>query len=205
MNQQIRRASFAFGILFAAGASLGLSACAPVVIGAAAGAGAAVAVSQGSDYENTPTDARIRAEIDRLWREESTSLYSEVNLQVQESRVLLSGRVAEPEARVTAVRLAWQAEGVAEVINEIGISDSSSLADTAQDEWITTQLRTQLLADGDIASTNYSVETVNGEVYMIGVAQDQAELNRALTHARNIAYVRRVLNYMRLKTDPPES
>lgn len=205
MNQQVRHALLAFGFLFAAGASLGLGACAPVVIGAAAGAGAAVAVSQESDYQNSPTDAQIRAEIDRLWREESTSLFSEVNLQVQQGRVLLSGRVAEPEARVTAVRLAWQAEGVAEVINEIGISDSSSLVDTAQDEWISTQLRAQLLADGDIASTNYSVETVNGEVYLIGVAQDQAELNRVLTHARNIAYVRRVLNYMRLKTDPPES
>lgn len=207
MIQQVRRTYIAFGILFAAGASLTLGACAPVVIG---GAAAGVAVSQDSGTEDSgtedsTTDAQIRAEIDRLWREESTSLYSGINLQVQEGRVLLSGRVPEPDARVTAVRLAWRAEGVAEVINEIEIGDESSLADTTRDEWITTQLRAQLLADGAIASTNYSIETVNSEVYLLGVAQDQAELDRALTHARNIAYVRRVRNYMRLKTDPPGS
>jgi osmotically-inducible protein OsmY len=213
MIQQMRRTYIAFGILFAAGASLTLGACAPVVIGgAAAGVAAGVAVSQESGIESqesgiedTAPDSQIRAEIDRLWREEGAALNSGINLQVQEGRVLLSGRVPEPEARVTAVRLAWQAEGVAEVINEIEIGDESSLADTTQDEWITTQLRAQLLADGTIASTNYSVETVNSEVYLLGVAQDQAELDRALSHARNIAYVRRVRNYMRLKTDPPGS
>ncbi len=226
MIQQVRRTYIAFGILFAAGASLTLGACAPVMIGgAAAGVAAGVAVSQGSDTEDsgtedsgtedsgtedsgtedTATDTQIRAEIDRLWREEGPAFYSGINLQVQEGRVLLSGRVPEPEARVTAVRLAWQAEGVAEVINEIEIGDESSLADTTQDEWIATQLRAQLLADGAIASTNYSIETVDSEVYLLGVAQDQAELDRALSHARNIAYVRRVRNYMRLKTDPPGS
>jgi osmotically-inducible protein OsmY len=213
MIQQMRRTYIGFGILFAAGASLTLGACAPVAIGgAAAGVAAGVAVSQGGGIESqesgikdTAPDSQIRAEIDRLWREEGPAFYSGINLQVQDGRVLLSGRVPEPEARVTAVRLAWQAEGVAEVINEIEIGDESSLADTTQDEWITTQLRAQLLADGAIASTNYSVETVNSEVYLLGVAQDQAELERALGHARNIAYVRRVRNYMRLKTDPPGS
>jgi len=217
MIQQMRRIYIAFGILFAAGASLMLGACAPVVIGgAAAGVAAGVAVSQGSGNESQESgiedtapdsapDSQIRAEIDRLWREEGSALPSGINLQVQDGRVLLSGRVPEPEARVTAVRLAWQAEGVAEVINEIEIGDESSFADTTQDEWITTQLRAQLLADGTIASTNYSIETVNSEVYLLGVAQDQAELDRALNHARNIAYVRRVRNYMRLKTDPPGS
>ncbi len=213
MIQQMRRTYIGFGILFAAGASLTLGACAPVVIGgAAAGVAAGVAVSQGGGIESqesgikdTAPNSQIRAEIDRLWREEGPAFYSGINLQVQDGRVLLSGRVPEPEARVTAVRLAWQAEGVAEVINEIEIGDESSLADTTQDEWITTQLRAQLLADGTIASTNYSIETVNSEVYLLGVAQDQAELGRALGHARNIAYVRRVRNYMRLKTDPPGS
>lgn len=214
MIQQVRRSSIAFGILFATGAGLTLGACAPVVVGAGAAAGVAagVAVSQDSGIESqeagiedAATDSQIQAEIGRLWRAESTSLYSGINLQVQEGRVLLSGRVPEPEARVTAVRLAWQAKGVAEVINELEIGDESSLGDTAHDEWITTQLRAQLLADGAIASTNYSIETVNAEVYLLGIAQDQAELDRALTHARNIAYVRRVRNYMRLKTDPPGS
>ncbi len=203
MTQQARRAVFSFGFLLAAGAGLVLGACTPVVVGAGVVAG--VGASQERGPEGAAADTKIRLEINRLWLEESTSLYGKINLQVQERRVLLTGQVPAPEARVTAVRLAWQAEGVAEVINEIELGDKSSLLDAARDEWIAAELRARLLADRAIASINYSIETVNGSVYLIGVAQDQAELDRALAHARDIAYVRRVLNYMRLKTDPPES
>jgi osmotically-inducible protein OsmY len=200
MHQHARRAFFSFGLLLAAGAGLALGACAPVVVGAGATAG--VAASQERGLKGAAIDTRIRFEINQLWFEESTSLYSKINLQVQERRVLLTGQVPAPEARVTAVRLAWQAEGVAEVINVIELSDKSSLLDAARDEWIAAELRARLLGDRAIASINYSIETVNGTVYLIGVAQNQAELDRALAHAADIAYVRRVLTYMRLKTDP---
>jgi osmotically-inducible protein OsmY len=198
MYPQARRTVFWFGLLIAAGASLTLGACTPVVVGVGVTAGVAAAQERG--LEGAAADTKIRLQINRLWLEESTSLYSRISLQVQEGRVLLTGQVPGPETRVTAVRLAWQAEGVAEVINEIELGDKSSLLDAARDEWIAAQLRARLLGDRAIASINYSIETVNGSVYLIGVARDQAELDRALGHARNIRYVRRVLNYMRLKT-----
>jgi len=200
MNPQARRAFFSFGLLLAAGANLALGACAPVVVGTGVAVG--VAASQERGLEGTASDTKTRLEIDRLWLAESTSLFSEIGLQVQEGRVLLTGQVPEPEARVTAVRLAWQAEDVIEVINEIVLGDQSSLSNAARDEWIAAQLRARLLGDAAIASINYSIETVNGSVYLIGIAQDQAELDRVIAYARNITYVRRVVNYMRLKTDP---
>ncbi len=198
MIQHARRAIFSFGLLLAAGASLTLGACAPVVVGTGVAVGVAAAQERG--LEVAASDTKIRLQINHLWLQESTSLYAKINLQVQEGRVLLSGQVPGPEARVTAVRLAWQADGVAEVINEIELGDTSSLLDAARDEWIATQLRARMLGDAAIASINYSIEVVNGSVYLIGIARDQAELDRVLAYARNISYVRRVLNYMRLKT-----
>jgi len=200
MTPQARRAVFSVGLLLAASAGLGLGACTPVVVGAGVTAGVAAAQERG--LTGAVADTKIRLQINRLWLQESAALYTKINLQVQDGRVLLSGQVPAPEARVTAVRLAWQAEGVAEVINEIGLGDTSSLLDAARDQWIAAELRARLLTDAAIASINYSIETVNGSVYLIGVAQDPAELDRALTHARSIRYVRRVLNYMRLKTAP---
>ncbi len=204
MYQQARRTIFSFGfsfaLLLAAGASLSLGACAPVVVGAGVTVGVAAAQERG--LKGAAIDTRIRLDISRRWLAESTSLYLKINLQVQEGRVLLTGQVAGPEARVTAVRLAWQAEGVAEVINEIELGDTSSLMDAARDEWIAAQLRARLVGDAAIASINYSIEVVNGSVYLIGIAQDQAELDRVIAYARNITYVRRVLDYMRLKTAP---
>ena len=200
MNQPRRRAILPWGLLLATAASLALGACAPAVVGAGAAAG--VAASQERGFKGAIADTEIRLEINHLWLQESTSLYRKVNLQVQEGRVLLTGQVPNPEARVTAVRLAWQAEGVREVINEIEVADTSSLLDAARDEWIATKLRARLLADAEVASINYSIESVNGALYLIGVAQDQAELDRVLAHARDIAYVRRVVTYVRLKSDP---
>jgi len=200
MNQRTRRTVFSIGLLLTAGAAMSLGACAPVLIGAGVVAG--VAATQERGIEGAASDTNIRLQINHLWLHESTSLYSQIGLQVQEGRVLLTGQVPEPEARVTAVRLAWQAEAVIEVINEIELGDKSSLSDAARDEWIGAQLRARLLGDAAVASINYSIETVNGSVYLIGIAQSQAELDRVIAYAKGIAYVRRVVNYMRLKTDP---
>ncbi len=178
-----------------------VSSCAPVVL-VGAGATAGVAATQERGAKGALTDTRIRADINHLWFQKSTELYSSVNLQVQEARVLLSGTVADPQTRVDAVRLVWQVEGVKEVINEIEIKDDSSLSDWFTDVKIGTELKNKLRFDEAVSSTNYSVEVVNQSVYLIGVAQDQAELDRVIAHAKDVQYVRRVVNYVRLKDDP---
>jgi osmotically-inducible protein OsmY len=178
-----------------------ISACAPVVL-VGAGAAAGVASTQERGPTGIASDTRIRADINSLWFQESTELFSSINLQVQEARVLLSGTVADPQTRVDAVRLVWQVEGVKEVINEIEIDDDSSLSDWFTDAKIGTELRNKLRFDKSVSSINYSVEVVNQNVYLIGVAQNQAELDRVIAHAKDVDYVRRVVNYVRLKDDP---
>ena len=178
-----------------------ISACAPVVL-VGAGATAGVAATQERGPKGALSDTRIRVDINHLWFQKSTELYSSINLQVQEARVLLSGTVADPQTRVDAVRLVWQVEGVKEVINEIEIKDDSSISDWFTDAKIGTELRNKLRFDKAVSSINYSVEVVNQSVYLIGVAQDQAELDRVIAHAKDVDYVRRVVNYVRLKDDP---
>ena len=39
-------------------------------------------------------------------------------------------------------------------------------------------------------------------VYLTGVGQDQAEVDRVVAHARNLSGVKRVENYVVLKDDP---
>ena len=77
------------GLLLAAGLSLTLGACAPAVVGAGAAVGVTAAQERG--FKGALTDAEIRLDINHLWFQKSTSLYSKVNLQVQEGRVLLTG------------------------------------------------------------------------------------------------------------------
>jgi osmotically-inducible protein OsmY len=189
-------------LVLAAGFAVLAAGCSP--IGAAAGAGAVGATAAQSEkgFRRSVADTEIRIAINDLWFKADEEMFRKVNLQVQEGRVLLTGNVRLPEQRVEAVRLAWQAPGVREVINEIEVSDTSGLSDLARDTWISTQLKTDLLFDQDVSSIDYSIETVNQVIYLMGVARSQAELDRVIGHAKDISYVRRVVNYVLLKDDP---
>lgn len=178
--------------------ALSLSACGPGVwlgVGAKAGVAVAEERSLGDQVE----DATLVVEIsERLFRY-NEELFQDVSIDVTEGRVLLAGVVDTPEDRVDAVRLTWQVEGVKEVANEIQVTEGS-FAYYADDVWISTQLRNDLLWDKDISSINYNVETVHGIVYLTGIAKSQAELNRVVAHARTIPKVRDIVSYVRVMT-----
>ncbi len=177
-----------------------LTGCVSAAIGA--GAIATSAAIQERGLRGGIDDTIIRARINSLWLEHDADMYRLVSLSVVEGRILLTGQVRLPRMRIDAVRLAWKAKGVREVINEIKVTDEGGIISYARDSWISTQLKSKLLFDKKILSINYSIETVNGAVYLMGIAQNRQELNRVTNHARTLKYVKRVVSYVRLKTDP---
>lgn len=182
-------------------------ACMPILsgcVGAAIGAGAiaTTAAVQERGLRGAIDDTVIRARINSLWLGHDADMYRLVSLSVLEGRILLTGEVERAQMRIDAVRLTWQAEGVREVINEIKVTDEGSIGTYARDSWISAQLKSKLLFDKKILSINYSIETVGGAVYLMGIAQNQRELDRVTNHARTLRYVKRVVSYVRLKNDP---
>jgi osmotically-inducible protein OsmY len=173
-------------------------------VSAAVGAGAVVttAAVQERGLGGAVDDTVIRARINSLWLGFDADMYRLVSLSVVEGRVLLTGNVPKPKMRIDAVRLTWQADGVREVINEIKVTNEGGVINYARDTWISAQLKSRLLFDKKILSINYSIETVNGAVYLMGIAQNQEELDRVANHARTLSYVKRVVSYVRLKNDP---
>ena len=89
-----------------------------------------------------------------------------------------------------------------EVFNEVEVRDRAGLIDYFKDVRIANELRLKLLSDKDVSAVNYSVETVNTVIYLMGIAQDQAELERVTGHASNIKGVSRVVSFVLLKDDP---
>ncbi len=174
-----------------------LGGCVPVVIGGAA-VGATV-VAQDRPVSEALSDSKIHASIDKRLLEFSTDIFQQIDISVAEGKVLLTGLVPEPQNRLDAARIAWQPDGVKEVINEIEVKDKSTLSDASRDTWITTKLRSKILFDKKISSVNYTIDTVNQKVYLIGIAQSQAELDRVVAYARDIDYVRGVIPYVRVK------
>jgi osmotically-inducible protein OsmY len=177
-----------------------LQGCVGTVIGAGATVGTAAMEERG--IAGVTDDAALRIRLNGLFSGKDERLWRKVGLQVYMGRVLLTGAVETEDMRSEAVRLAWSAEGVKEVINEMQIAQSGGATGFARDTWIATQLKSALLFDKDVSSINYSVESVGGTVYLIGLAQDRAELNRVMNHARGMSYVKKVVNYVQIKRLP---
>ena len=81
------------------------------------------------------------------------------------------------------------------------VEDDSGVLDLARDKWVSTQLRLKITFDSKIKAINYAIDTVNGTVYLMGVAQNEWELSLVSNHARNLDYVRRVVSHVRIKPD----
>jgi len=178
-----------------------ISGCVPVLI--AAGGETAAVVSQERSVGNAVDDAGIALNIkNRYLNYDSKDMFANVELKVVEGRVLLTGNVDKPETQIEAVRIAWEVKGVREVINEIQINDRSGFWNYTRDVWISTQIRTRLIAARNIRSVNFSVITVNQTVYVMGVAQDHDELDRVTNLISTTKYVQKVVSYAQLKDDP---
>jgi len=178
-----------------------VSGCIPVLL--SAGTETAVVVAQERSAGNAMDDAGILIKIKNLYANQDVKdLFLNVEIKVVEGRVLLTGNVDKPDSQIEAVKLAWQVDGVKEVINEVQVTDKSGFWNYSKDVWISAQIRTRLVFGKDIKSINYSVITVNQVVYIMGIAQSQEELNRVSNVASTTSYVQRVVSYVRLKTDP---
>jgi osmotically-inducible protein OsmY len=183
-------------------AALLLEGCVPVVVGGAA-AGAGYVAGQERSPLQQAKDTAIHAQVVDRWQRFSGDMASGLDCSVFDGKVLVTGTVKNPEWRVDAVRLAWQVDGVKEVHSEAQVSDATSLSDDARDTWITTRLRSALTFDPNIRSLNYTIETVNGVVYLIGSARTQNEIDRVTNHARNIPNVRKVVTYVDIRPGAP--
>lgn len=175
------------------------SACTPIGAVASAGVAAGTLSAQERGFKTGVKDAVILAKIRQNWLKNNFSLFANITATVIEGRVLLTGTVPKSNNRIDAVRLAWQVKGVKEVLNEIEITDKSDLINVTRDAWITAQLKVKLTVDGKIKAINYAIDAVNGVVYLVGIAQDSGELDRVISHTRNLNYVRRIVNYVRIK------
>ncbi len=182
-----------------------LSGCTPVGLVAGAGASLGVASSQEGGVRGALTDDAIQLKIADLWFKKNFDMFRKLSTTVKEGRVLITGSVPNPDMRVEAIRLAWQADGVRQVLNEISVDDGGGISGAVIDGWITSNIKTKLMFDKYVQSINYNIDTVNGNVYLMGVAQDQKELTRVVEYARNEDHVHNVVSYVRLRYEDPNN
>jgi osmotically-inducible protein OsmY len=167
-----------------------------LVVGAGAATGLAAMDERG--VEGVARDSKISADISTQLFSKDTSTWAKLGVEVYQGRVLLTGATENQAAHAEAVRTAWATDGVKDVIDEIQ-DTPIGLFDTTRDTTITSELLTKMTFDKLVYTVNYKVETVGGVVYLLGTAQNQAELDRVLGYARDISYVKSVKSHVRVK------
>lgn len=177
--------------------------CGPAGLVLGAGAGAGIAAYQERGIDGVARDVSLSSRILGEYARADHHLLTSIGVEVYESRAMLTGQVKTEEDRANAVRLAWSVAGVEDVINEIHVTEGGGALDTARDTWITAQLEGKLTFDERILAINYVIETVGGTVYLLGIAQNDAELQRVINHIRSIDYVQRIVSHVRVKEQLP--
>ena len=195
----VRRARFVSTAIFLLLASFCLSGCASAILGVGTAAVAASSTEKG--FSTSVADTQIYAKLTDRFIKTNVSLVTAVDVSVNDGAVLLTGKVKTPEEKILATRLAWDIRGDREVVNELQVTDSSSIKVIAKDLAASATLLTKLITDSDISSLNFSIDVVNGTVYLSGVATNADEMNRVVAHARDVRFTQQVVSYIILQTD----
>ena len=148
------------------------------------------------------SDGMIDASINKEFLNHNVNMFLNVEIEVVEGRVLLTGSVKKPIHRLDAVKLAWKILGVREVINEIDVTKKGGIKQYLTDVKIKTQIRYKIIKDKEISSINYNFEVVNGNLYIIGISNNKKELKKVVKHANNIKGVLKVVSHAIMKNDP---
>ena len=173
-----------------------LSGCVSIVIGAGATVG--VAAMEERPLKVHLRDTTIATEIRYNLVEASEKFITGVGIEVYEGKALITGVVENEVMRAHALKLVWKVEGLKDVYNELQVGDNG-ITNFAKDSWVTTQLKSKTTLDQDVLAINYTIETVNGVVYLIGIAQSKREIDKVIAHARSLSYVKRVISHVRIK------
>lgn len=174
-----------------------LSGCAPLIIGGAATAGYLAVQERGA--KQAVVDSKIKTHIfDRLTAQNYKFL-AKVGVDVLQGDVLLTGMVSSQNEAAKVLQTVQNTEGVATVFNQLLIGQQYTAQTYANDTWIGSTLRARMIGSADIFPVNYMINIVNGNVYIIGIAQSMAEKERLLHLARTTKGVQQVYDYIRLR------
>ena len=146
-------------------------------------------------------DVLIKTVLKNSYFDQSEKIFFNVDVEVSQGRVLLTGTVDNIDLRIEATRIAWGVKGVQTVINEIQISESDSILNFADDLVISTKVMAKIMLDEDVNSLNYNIETVNKIVYIIGISGSSDEKQKVIDLSKEVFGVEEVVDYITINSE----
>ena len=169
-----------------------LSGCVGVSSSGVFGTGVSVALdprSVGTQIDDSIMQKNLSARMILLDKKYLLSVKS----KVLDGRIFLTGKVENPEDKLKLTKMAWETEGVRSVRNDIKVKENFNFKQSAKDLLITSQLRTALIIDKEIKSTNYQIDTYKKKIYIYGIAMTLDEKEKVIDEAKQILDVKDVI------------
>lgn len=168
-----------------------LQGCAAVVVGAGVGAASVVHDRRtlGTQVDDKTMAGRI---ISSLGENETLKNEANVNVHVYNGVALLYGQAPNDDLKRLAYQSAAQIKQVKKIHNLVRIGSPVATTTSANDVWLASKVRAQLLADERIDGLHISVTVEDSEVFLMGLVNQQ-EADTAVDIARNVSGVARVV------------
>lgn len=177
--------------------TLGLSACAPVMVGGMVG-GAMVASDRrttGIQMEDEGIEQRSASA-----RRENFGDKEHVNFTSYNRQVLMTGEVSSNQVRQQVEQLISRVENVRSVVNELAIGPASSIGDRASDVVLVAKVKAAMVDSEDVFANVFKVVAERGTVYLMGRVT-QREAQRATDVVRGVSGVKRVVRVFEYITE----
>jgi osmotically-inducible protein OsmY len=155
----------------------------------------------GSNVDDLSANAQLKAVLFADRKHD----YSDIDLTIYGGRLMLTGTMLTEDGRRRLIDNAHTASGVDEVIDEVLIADHTTRGQGLEDSYIDQSIRARLLTSDTVTSSNYKMSVSRGVVYLLGVARDKNELDKALQIARSTAGVDKVVSHVIYFQSPPVS
>jgi osmotically-inducible protein OsmY len=177
--------------------SLGLSACAPVMLGGMMG-GAMVASDRrttGIQLEDEGIEQRSATA-----RDENFGTKEHVNFTSYNRQVLITGEVSSDRIRQQIEQLIGRVENVRLVANELAVGPASSFGDRSNDVLLVAKVKAAMVDSEDVFANVFKVVAERGTVYLMGRVT-QREATRATEVVRGVSGVKRVVKVFEYITE----
>lgn len=163
------------------------------------------------------TDTQIGVNFLSVLSDRDNKLLLDVNADVWELRVMLTGTVSDPKTRHELIKLARADKRIKKIHDEIQVVSTAEqtrrlsasrnpdeapkegLSRVVEDLWIETKISAKLITHADVTSVNYRWRSVRNITYLIGRAQSQTELKTVLAILNDTEGVSQVKSFVEVK------
>jgi hyperosmotically inducible protein len=121
----------------------------------------------------------------------------DISIFCYDGHVFLVGEYELKEQKKRSLEIARSVEGVKSVTAYLSPKDRNNSCSTLDNLAITTKVRMRLIIDKDVLSTNVDVETVDCTVVLLGIVGSKQEIEKVVTHARNVTGIHGVKAFLK--------